>query len=101
MRKDKEKVIDEVWTEDHIKSFLTIRPHDGSNEDFHMLLKAYQSMRTSDFELFVKLFCDEQRDINAAGRDGRSVLAIVTEHRHGAEYADILRSVGASLENTG
>ena len=30
MRKDKEKVLDEVWTEDHVKSFLQVRPHDGT-----------------------------------------------------------------------
>ena len=59
MRKDKEKVLDEVWTEDHVKSFLNVRSHDGTEEDFHMLLKAYQSMRASDFELFVGFFCDE------------------------------------------
>ena len=95
MRKDKEKVLDEVWTEDHVRSFLDVRPHDGSNEDFHMLLKAYQSMRASDFELFVKFFRDESRDVNATGKDGRTVLEIVSTHRHGAEYADVLRSAGA------
>ena len=96
MRKDKEKVLDEVWTEDHVRSFLNVRPHDGSNEDFHMLLKAYQSMRASDFELFVKFFGEENRDVNAQGKDGRTVLDIVSEHRHGVEYADILRAAGAS-----
>ena len=40
MRKDKEKIVDEVWTEEHVKSFLNVKPHDGSAEDFHMLLKA-------------------------------------------------------------
>ena len=96
MRKDKEKVLDEVWTEDHVRSFLKFRPHDGSSEDFHMLLKAYQSMRASDFELFVKFFHEENRDVNAPGQDGRTVLDIVATHRHGVEYADILRSAGAS-----
>ena len=95
MRKDKEKVLDEVWTEDHVKSFLEVRPHDGSDENFHMLLKAYQSMRASDFELFVRFFLGENRDLNAAGKDGRTVMEIVSEHRYGAEYADILRSAGA------
>ena len=83
MKKDKQKVLDEVWTEDHIRSFLDVRPHDGSNEDFHMLLKAYQSMRTEDFALFVQFFTEQGRDINASGRDGRTLLAIVGEHRHG------------------
>ena len=95
MRKDKEKVLDEVWTEEHVRSFLDVRPHDGSNEDFHMLLKAYQSMRASDFELFVKFFSDDKRDVNAQGKDGRTVLDIVSTHRHGAEYAEVLKSAGA------
>ncbi|MFU8765518.1 MAG: PA4642 family protein [Haliea sp.] len=96
MKKDKEKVIDEVWTEDHVRSFLQFRAHDGSDTDFHILLKAYQSMRASDFELFLQFFLGDGRNINATGRDGRSVLQIVNEHRHGAEYAEILRDAGAS-----
>ena len=95
MRKDKEKVLDEVWTEDHVKSFLNVRSHDGTTEDFHMLLKAYQSMRTSDFELFVGFFCNDDRDLNAIGKDGRTVLQIISTHRHGVEYADILKAAGA------
>lgn len=96
MKKDKQKVLDDVWTEDHIRSFLNVRPHDGSNEDFHMLLKAYQSMRASDFDLFVNFYGQQQRDVNARGQDGRSVLDIVTEHRNGSEYATLLRAAGAA-----
>ncbi|MDG2272279.1 MAG: PA4642 family protein [Halioglobus sp.] len=85
MRKDKEKVVDEVWTEEHIKSFLNVKPHDGSAEDFHMLLKAYQSMRASDFELFVSFFCNDGRDLSTTSKDGRTVLEIISSHRHGAQ----------------
>ena len=95
MKKDKEKVLDEVWTEDHVKSFLQVRPHDGSDENFHMLLKAYQSMRADDFELFVGFFTADSRDVNATGMDGNSVLDIVKTHRLGVEYADILKAAGA------
>lgn len=95
MKKDKKKVLDEVWTEDHVRSFLNVRSHDGTPEDFHMLLKAYQSMRASDFELFVGFFRDQGRDLNATGKDGRTVLEIVSTHRHGVEYADILKAAGA------
>ncbi len=95
MRKDKEKVLDEVWTEDRVKSFLQVRPHDGSDESFHMLLKAYQSMRADDFELFIGFFTAEKRDVNTTGRDGRSVLDIVKAHRHGVDYAEILVAAGA------
>jgi len=96
MKKDKEKVLDEVWTEDHVKSFLNVRSHDDTEEDFHMLLKAYQSMRAEDFELFVGFFLSENRNINATGLDGRTVLNIVGEHRLGAEYAEILTKNGAA-----
>ncbi len=96
MKKDKEKVIDEVWTEDHVRSYLNVRSFDADSDDFHMLHKAYQSMRASDFELFLQFFREQGRDVNATGRDGRSVLAIVNEHRHGAEYARLLREAGAS-----
>jgi len=95
MRKDKEKVLDEVWTEDHVRSFLQVRPHDGSDENFYMLLKAYQSMRAEDFALFVQFFAEQKRDLNATGKDGRTVLEIISEHRRGEQYAAILKAVGA------
>ena len=65
MRKDKQKVVDEVWTEERVRSFLEVRSHDGSSDDFHMLLKAYQSMRAADFELFVGFFVEQGRDLQA------------------------------------
>lgn len=95
MRKDKEKIVDEVWTEDHVKSFLSVRPSDQTDEDFHMLLKSYQSMRCSDFDLFIGFFLAQSRNINATGKEGQSVLEIVSEHRLGTEYADILKANGA------
>ena len=94
LKKDKQKVLDEVWTEDHVRSFLNVRSHDGTDEDFHMLLKAYQSMRASDFELFVGFFLAEGRQLDATGPDGRTVLEIVREHRLGADYATILEGKG-------
>jgi hypothetical protein len=92
MRKDKAKVLDEVWTEDRIRNFLEVRTYDGGNEDFHMLLKAYQSMRASDFELFISFFLQQKRDLNATDKDGRSVIDVISTHRHGAQYADILKA---------
>ncbi len=95
MRKDKEKVLDEVWTEDRIKSFLEVRSHDDVEEDFHMLLKAYQSMRVEDFAKFVEFFVAEGRNLNSTDPRGRTVLGIVREHRRSGEYADILEKAGA------
>ncbi len=95
MRKDKAKVLDEVWTEDRVRSFLGVQPHDGTDQDFHALLKAYQSMRPSDFELFISMFKTDQRNVAATDKSGQSVLEIVSAHRHGAAYAEILKAAGA------
>ena len=95
MRKDKEKVLDEVWTEERVRSFLEVRSHDDVEEDFHMLLKAYQSMRAEDFAKFVKMFVEDGRSLDSTDPRGRTVLSIVQTHRRSGEYADILRKAGA------
>ena len=96
MKKDKEKVIDEVWTEQRIKSFLEVKSHDAVATDFHALLKAYQSMRVEDFEKFIGFFTNEGRDMNATNPRGENVLSIVSQHRNSGDYARILRGAGAS-----
>jgi hypothetical protein len=96
MRKDKEKVLDEVWTEDRVRSFLEVRSFDQTDPSFHMLLKAYQSMRASDFEKFVGFFKHDGRDIDCTNGANQTVLSIVEQHRKSTEYAAILRAAGAS-----
>tara|TARA_R110002072_G_scaffold153223_1_gene302937 strand:+ start:224 stop:514 length:291 start_codon:yes stop_codon:yes gene_type:complete len=96
MRKDKPKVLDEVWTEDRVRSFLEIRSFDQTDHSFHMLLKAYQSMRASDFEKFVGFFTNDGRDVNCTNGNDQTVLSIITQHNKSAEYAAILRAAGAS-----
>jgi len=96
MRKDKEKVVDEVWTDERVRSFLEIKSHDRVSRDFHMLLKAYQSMRAEDFAKFVDYFVAAGFDLNRPDPDGRTVLSIVEEHRKSTGYADILRRAGAT-----
>ena len=95
MRKDKEKVLDEVWTEDRVRSFLKVRSYAEVEEDFHMLLKAYQSMRAEDFAKFVDFFTAAGRNLNSPDPQGRTVLSIVRQHRRSSEYAGILEKAGA------
>jgi hypothetical protein len=95
VKKDKEKVLDEVWTEERVKSFLKVRSHDDVEEDFHMLLKAYQSMRAEDFAKFVGFFTTDGRSVNSRGPEGQTVLSIVEQHRRSGEYAEILKQAGA------
>ena len=95
MKKDKQKVIDAVWTEEHIRSFLDLQPVEGLDPDFHTLLQAYHSMRADAFEQFIGMFCTAQRNLNAVGPDGETVLQITQQHRHGIPYASILSKAGA------
>jgi hypothetical protein len=95
MAKDKEKVIDEVWTEARIAEFLDARPAQGIDADFHVLLKAYQAMRAEDFDIFIGLFTAQKRNINALDPGGRTLLSYVREHRNSDEFARILEQNGA------
>ncbi|MEH6551434.1 MAG: PA4642 family protein [Pseudomonadales bacterium] len=95
LKKDKEKVLDEVWTEDRIRSFLDVLPPAGVDADYHMLLKAYQSMRADDFAIFVEMFTSAGRHINNTGPDGKTVMDIIAEHRHGKAHAAILTAASA------
>lgn len=95
MKKDKEKVLDEVWTIDRVKDFLDVKPAEDIEADFHVLLKAYQSMRLENFEEFVELFAEQGRDINATNPKGQTALSIIEGHRISTDYAEVLKRFGA------
>ena len=96
LKKDKEKVLDEVWTKQRVIDFLEVKPAEDIEADFHVLLKAYQSMRVENFEEFVGFFVADGRNINATNPEGGTVLSIVKQHRNSTEYAGILTANGAS-----
>lgn len=95
LKKDKEKVLDEVWTEQRVKDFLEVKPAEDVEADFHVLLKAYQSMRLENFAEFVGFFVAEERNINAKSPEGVTVLSIVKQHRSSVDYAQVLSEHGA------
>lgn len=96
MRKDKQKVLDEVWTDQRIAEFLQLEPADQTNPDFYRLHKAYQSMRLEDFQKFLTLFTRAGLDLNAQDPDGRTALSYIQQHRSSADYATVLRAAGAN-----
>lgn len=95
LKKDKQKVLGEVFDDERIKTFLDIQPYGDMNADFHVLEKAYRGMKAENFETFVKFFIEANRDINATGEDGKTLLTIVNEHRLGDDYSAILKASGA------
>ena len=95
LKKDKQKVLGEVFDEERIAGFLIGEAPAGVYRDFHLLERAYRSMKTENFATFVRLFQEKKFDLNSAGPDGKTLLARIEEHRQGADYAEILRAAGA------
>jgi hypothetical protein len=89
-------VTDEWFTDERVKSFLGMQPPAGVAADYHVLLKAYRGMMPEAFARFVGFFVEAGRNINEPGPGGNTILALVSEHRHGGEYAAILHSNGAT-----
>jgi hypothetical protein len=96
LKKDKAKVLDEVWTEERIRSFLDVQPAVGVDADFHSLLKAYQQMRADDFKLFIDFFVADQRDVNARNGQGQTLANVIASHHRSAPFIDILRTASAA-----
>jgi hypothetical protein len=90
LKKDKEKVLDEVWTEARVESFLQVEPPTGVDRDFHRLHKAYQSMRADNFESFVAMFIADNGNINATNPEGETVLTIASIHRNSGPQVAVL-----------
>jgi hypothetical protein len=95
LRKDKEKVLGEVFDEARIITFFDYPAPAGVNADFHLLEKAYRGMRGENFSTFVKLFLEAGKDINAVGPEGKTFLQTVKAHRNGEEYALALEAAGS------
>ena len=90
LKKDKEKVIDPVWSEERIREFLDLQPPAGENADHHKLLKAYQSMREEDFDDFIGFFVTAGGQLEAKNEQNESVIDIISTHRHGQPYIDAI-----------
>lgn len=89
------KVEGEQWSDERIAGFLSLKPHDDINVDYHVLLQAYHHMTPEFFARFIKMFVDTGRDLNAVSPQGQSILGRISEHGSSGEYAEILKSHGA------
>jgi len=96
LKKDKKKVLGEIFSDERIKTFLQYLPPEGVNADYHLLEKAYRGMKAENFETFVRFFLDEGRDLNARNPDGETLLQVLRSHRQAEEYAEILERSGAT-----
>ena len=95
LRKDKEKVLGEIFDDVRIATFLNYTAPSGVNADYHLLEKAYRGMRGENFSTFVKLFIAAGRDVNAKSADGKTFLQTIKTHRLSEEFVLALEKAGA------
>ena len=95
-RPDKAKVVDEVWDEQRIRSFLDKAPlAAGMDPDFSVLLHAYRSMRPDDFRFFIDCFRQAGRNLEAENDAGETLLSVIAQHRLAWPFRNILVAAGA------
>ena len=91
-RPDKQKVIDEVWTDARVKEFLgTITPSQTGetfpgDHDFFVLLRAYHAMRVEDFEKFLDYFTSQGGNLHATNGRSQTVRTFIGQHRKAAPF---------------
>ena len=95
LKKDKEKVLGEVFDDERVRSFLGYQAPAGVSNDFHALEKAYRGMNIDNFVTFLGFFKEAGRDLNATNPDGKTLAEVAGEHGHGVEYVDALRAAAA------
>ena len=83
----KAKVVDEVWDDDRVKSFLDYDAYDTvTNYDFQLLNRAYKYMRVDDFGRFLAYFVAAGHNLDACNQEGKTLNQIIKKHRFGAEF---------------
>ncbi|MDG2502118.1 MAG: PA4642 family protein [Porticoccaceae bacterium] len=95
LKKDKQKVLGEVFDDERVKSFLNYEAPAGVSTDFHLLEKAYRGMNVGNFATFLAFFTQAGHDLNATNPEGHTLAQIASQHGHGADYVSALKTAGA------
>ncbi|GAA6153977.1 PA4642 family protein [Pseudoteredinibacter isoporae] len=96
LKKDKQKVLGEVFDDDRIRTFFDFEAPAGIDADFYVLEKAYRGMKSENFATFLDMFVADGRNINAVNGEGDSLLQLIAEHKQSAEYISSLKAHGAA-----
>ena len=90
LKKDKQKVLGEVFDSARVAEFLITQAPAGVDVDFHALERAYRGMNIDNFNEFLTLFVAAGRNINATNPQGQTLAEIAAQHTLGQEYAQAL-----------
>jgi hypothetical protein len=96
LKKDKQKVLGEIFDDERVKSFLEYQPPAGVSKDFHLLEKAYRGMNIDNFVTFLRFFVQAGHDLNATNTEGQTLAQIADQHGHGADYVNALNAAATS-----
>lgn len=99
LKKDKQKVLGEVFDDERIKTFLEYEAYGSQNPDYHLLEKAYRGMKADNFATFLDFFCEQGHDINAKNQNGINFLQTIHTHGQADDYIAALQGHGATLDN--
>ena len=58
LKKDKEKVLGEVFDDDRVRGFLEPYKREGFNSHYLLLERAYRGMKVENFATFIQFFVD-------------------------------------------
>ncbi len=92
---------DEEWSDERLKTFLSLEPPASLPADYNILLKAYRGMTVELFERFLPFFIEAGKDINVTLDDGSTFLDLVSQHRKSTAYASVLENHGAEKRKSG
>lgn len=97
-RPDKKQIIDEVWDDARVESFLYQQTPPGTNidPDFFVLWKAYQGMRENDFRRFLRFFVAAGRNLDARNEWHETLAEMIGAHRHAGPFIEALVAAGAT-----
>ena len=92
IKKDKQKVLGEVFDDERVKSFLDYIPYGDINQDYAVLERAYRGMVEENFATFVQFFVEAGRDLHAKNNQGLSFTQVIAEHRHAGPYLAAIKA---------
>jgi len=97
MRPDKQKIIDEVWDEARVRSFLGKATPTQFGQDvpgdagFHLLLNAYRAMRVDDFKRFLDHYLGEGHQLDARNENGLTLAEYLIPYKKSAPFIRVLK----------
>ncbi len=74
LKKDKQKVTEEVFTSDMLRSFLRAPVPSEDQDDYRRLLFAFRGMPVEAFELYLELFIEAGHNLLAENAQGQNFL---------------------------